>query len=65
MSSTPPPDHRARVLEPALWVFALGLVVFASRARLTWASGNHGWLWPFGLWLLVILAGALVNRRTD
>ena len=58
-------DHRTRIVEPALWVFGRALLVFASRARLLWADGQHSWLWPFGLWAVVILVGALVNRRTD
>jgi hypothetical protein len=60
-----PPEHRTRTVEPALWVFGLACLVFASRARLLWANGQHGWLWPFGLWAAVILVGAVVNRRTD
>jgi hypothetical protein len=59
------PDHRTRVVEPALWVFGLAGLVFVSRARLLWASGAHSWLWPFGLWAAVILLGAVVNRRSD
>ena len=59
------PDHRTRVIEPALWVFGLAVLVFASRARMLWADGRHSWLWPFGLWALVILLGAIVNRRSD
>ncbi len=59
------PDHRPHVVEPALWVFGLAVLVFASRARLVWANGRHGWLWPFGIWALLILIGAVVNRRTD
>jgi hypothetical protein len=59
------PDHRTRIVEPALWLFALAVLLFASRARLLWASGTHSWLWPFALWAGVILAGALVNRRSD
>ncbi|HXX29893.1 MAG TPA: hypothetical protein VEJ89_04185 [Myxococcaceae bacterium] len=60
-----PPDPRARIAEPALWVFGVGVLVFATRARLVWADGAHGWLLPFGLWLALILLGAIVNRRTD
>jgi len=59
------PAPRMRVVESALWVFGLGLLVFASRARLLWADGHHSWLWPFGLWAAVILVGAVINRRTD
>ena len=59
------PDPRPHVAEPSLWVFALGVLAFASGARLWWANGQHGWLWPFGLWALVIVLGAVVNRRTD
>jgi len=59
------PETRTRVVEPALWVFGLGLLVFVSRARLLWADGQHSWLWPFGLWAAIILVGAVVNRRTD
>ncbi len=62
---SPRPDHRTRSIEPALWVFGLAVLVFASRARLVWADGRHSWLWPFGLWAAVILLGAVVNRRTD
>ena len=62
---TPRPDNRPHAVEPALWVFGLAVLVFASRARFLWASGGHGWLWPFVLWALVILLGAVVNRRTD
>lgn len=59
------PEHRNRVIEPALWLFCLALVIFGSRARLLWADGHHGWLWPFALWLAVIVIGAVVNRQTD
>jgi hypothetical protein len=60
-----PADHRKRIVEPALWVFGLGVLIFASRARLMWAEGTRAWLWPFGLWLALIVIGAVVNRRTD
>jgi hypothetical protein len=60
-----PQEHRTRTVEPALWVFGLACLVFASRARLLWADGHHGWLWPFGLWAAVILLAAVVNRRMD
>jgi hypothetical protein len=59
------PDPRTRVVEPALWVFGLVGLVFATRARFLWASGLHSWLWPFGLWACAILLGAVVNRRSD
>lgn len=61
----PSPDPRARIAEPALWVFGLGVLVFVSRARFFWADGARSWLVPFGLWLLLIVLGAVVNRRTD
>jgi hypothetical protein len=60
-----PIDHRPRIIEPALWVFGLAVLVFASRARLLWANGQHSWFWPFGLWAFVIVLSAVVNRRTD
>ncbi len=59
------PDRRTRVTEAAWWVFGLAVLVCASRARMLWADGRHSWLWPFGLWALVILLGAVVNRRSD
>lgn len=60
-----PTDQRTRVVEPALWVFGLVVLVFASRARFLWASGLHSWLWPFGLWACAIVLGAVVNRRSN
>jgi hypothetical protein len=59
------PERRTRVVEHALWAFGLAALLFASRARTVWANGRHGWLWPFGLWALVIVIGAVVNRRSD
>jgi len=60
-----PSDPRTRIAEPALWLFGLGVLIFVSRARFVWANGAHGWLVPFALWLLLIVLGAVVNRRTD
>ena len=59
------PDNRTRAVEPALWVFGLGVLLFASRGRLLWAGGGHSWLWPFALWAALIVLGAVVNRRSD
>jgi hypothetical protein len=59
------PEQRQRIVEPALWVFGVGLLVFVSRGRLVWASGTHSWLWPFVLWGALIALGAVVNRRSD
>ena len=60
----PPPD-KSRAAEPALWAFALSLVLFAGPARFLWAAPGRGWAAPFVVWLLVIGLGAWAVHRTS
>ena len=56
-----PSETRAREL--ALLVFFLSLLLIASPLRLLWARDGTHWLVPFGLWLGVVLLGALAAHR--
>lgn len=58
----PPPD-KSRAAEPALWAFAVSLVLLISPVRSLWAVPEHGWLAPFLLWLGVICLGAWAIHR--
>jgi len=60
----PPPD-KSRAVEPALWVFAVSLVVLAGPARVLWADPARGWLAPFCVWIAVIGLGAWAVHRTS
>jgi hypothetical protein len=58
----PPPD-KSRAAEPALWAFALTLVLLIGPARVLWAEPARGWLAPFLLWLAIIGLGAWIVHR--
>jgi len=60
---TLPPD-RPRTSDVALMLFAVGVLIFVSAARILWASPERHWLTPFGLWLVLLLvAGAAARTR--
>jgi len=58
----PPPD-KSRAAEPALWAFAVSLVLLAGPARTLWAAPDRGWAAPFLVWLAVIVLGAWAVHR--
>ena len=58
----PPPD-KSRATEPALWAFAVSLVLLVGPARVLWAAPERGWLAPFLLWMAVIGVGAWAIHR--
>jgi hypothetical protein len=58
----PPPD-KSRAAEPALWAFAVSLVLLVGPVRSLWAAPERGWLAPFLLWLFVICLGAWAVHR--
>lgn len=60
----PPPD-KSRAAEPALWAFAVALVLLVGPARVLWAEPARGWLAPFLLWLVVIGLGAWAVHRAS
>ena len=60
----PPPD-KSRAAEPALWAFAVSLVLLAGPARVLWAAPGRGWAAPFVLWTLVIVLGAWAVHRAS
>jgi len=59
-----PPD-KSRAAEPALWAFAVAVVVIAGPARSLWANPERGWLAPFVVWVAVILLGAWAVHRAS
>jgi hypothetical protein len=59
----PQSADRNRPSEVALLLFSVGAIVFVSRARFFWATGQN-WLLPFALWLgLVGLAAWTTSWR--
>jgi len=58
----PPPD-KSRVVEPALWVFAVALVLLTGPVRVLWATPERGWTAPFLLWAALIGLGAWAVHR--
>ena len=45
------------------WVsFGGAILVLVSPLKLAWMRPEHGWLFPFGLWLAILVVGALVSR---
>ena len=58
----PPPD-KSRAAEPALWAFAVSVVLLVGPVRSLWAAPERGWLAPFLLWLGVICLGAWAIHR--
>jgi hypothetical protein len=58
----PPPD-KSRATEPALWAFAVSLVLLVGPARVLWAAPARGGLAPFVLWVVVIVLGAWAVHR--
>ena len=51
--------------ELAVILGALLLLLFVSPVAGWWATPGLGWLTPYGLWLLVVLAATLIYRRDD
>jgi len=51
--------------ELAVILGALLLLLFVSPAAGWWANPALGWLMPYALWLLVILAALFIHRRDD
>jgi hypothetical protein len=60
----PPPD-KSRSAEPALWVFAVALVLLLGPARALWAAPARGWLAPFIAWVVIIGAWAVHRTSTS
>jgi hypothetical protein len=60
----PPPD-KSRAVEPALWAFAVSLVLMVGPVRTLWATPEGGWILPFVLWLLIIGLGAWAVHRAS
>jgi hypothetical protein len=60
----PPPD-KSRAAEPALWAFAVSLVLLAGPARVLWAAPERGWAAPFVVWGLVIGLGVWAVHRAS
>jgi len=60
----PPPD-KSRAAEPALWAFAVSLVLLAGPVRALWATPERGWAAPFLVWVVVIAIGAWAVHRAS
>ena len=58
-----PSETRAREL--GLLVFFLSILLIASPLRLLWERETTHWLVPFGLWLGIVLLGALAAHRRE
>ena len=43
-------------------LFAVGVLIFGSPARVLWANPERHWLTPFGLWLVLVLVAAAAAR---
>ena len=56
-------ETRAREL--SLLAFGIAVLLVASPLRLLWARDGTHWLVPFGLWLGVVLLGALAAHRRE
>ena len=54
-----------RAVEPALWAFAVSLVLLVGPVRALWATPEAGWILPFVLWLLIIGLGAWAVHRAS
>jgi len=52
-----------RLRESALLLALFALFLFATPLTIWWASDRAHWLFPYALWLLVILLAAWLQRR--
>ena len=60
-------QDRNRQIEHVLIIAGVMLLLFTSPLTDWWARSGLGWLLPYGLWAVVILASALasIRRRKD
>jgi hypothetical protein len=42
--------------------FGGAILVLVSPLKLVWMRPEQGWLFPFGLWLAILVVGALLSR---
>ncbi len=59
------PPEKSRPTEPALWAFAVSVVVLAGPVRTLGAAPGRGWAAPFLAWLVVIGLGAWAAHRAS
>ncbi|MCB1877079.1 MAG: hypothetical protein KDH88_13980 [Chromatiales bacterium] len=52
-------------LDRLVLLLLFALVLLASPVVQWWATDHSPWLLPFGIWGLIILLGAVVQRRLD
>jgi uncharacterized membrane protein len=57
--------RETRARELSLLAFGIAVLLVASPLRLLWARDGTHWLVPFGLWLGVVLLGALAAHRRE
>lgn len=47
----------------SLFVFALGLILFASPLTIWWSAQHLPWITPFAIWFaLIVLIGLAIGR---
>ena len=56
------PRHKLRYLDAVMIVFLLAALLFVSPVIYLWTSRLSPWYMPYLLWLVVIIAAALVSR---
>ncbi|KRT54952.1 hypothetical protein [endosymbiont of Ridgeia piscesae] len=61
MSIRPPPGPG---YDKTLILFLLACTLFSGPLLSWWTSSDSPWYIPYLIWLLVILFGALLQRRT-
>jgi len=54
-----------KYLDRAILLFLFALLLFASPLVSWWASADHPWYLPYGLWLLVIALAFWLQRQRD
>jgi hypothetical protein len=57
--------HETRARELSLLAFGVAVLLLASPLRLLWARDGTHWAIPFGLWLAVVVLGALAAHWRD
>lgn len=57
------PNRSRRGLDTPILLLLLGLLLFASPLMTWWASLDRPWYLPYLLWGLLIVAGAILQRR--
>jgi uncharacterized membrane protein len=57
--------NETRARELSLLAFGVAVLLLASPLRLLWARDGTHWVVPFGLWLGVVLLGALSAHWRD